>query len=80
MSMSKRSMTVVAVLGLVVAAAAVAATTASAQQSGDKRWLAVAPGRVEPPSGILKVAAPAMGIVSKVMVKVNDTEIGRAHV
>ena len=34
---------------------------------------AVAPGRVEPPSGIIKVAAPTIGIVSKVLVKVNDT-------
>ena len=41
----------------------------SAQQN-DKRWLAVAPGRVEPPSGIIKVAAPTIGIVSKVLVKV----------
>ena len=47
-------------------------TPADAQQN-DKRWLAVAPGRVEPPSGIIKVAAPTMGIVSKVLVKVNDT-------
>ena len=47
-------------------------TAAFAQQS-DKRWLAVAPGRVEPPSGIIKVAAPTIGIVSKVLVKVNDT-------
>ena len=45
---------------------------ARAQQT-DKRWLAVAPGRVEPPSGIVKVASPAIGIVSKVLVKVNDT-------
>jgi HlyD family secretion protein len=46
--------------------------TASAQQN-DRRWLAVAPGRVEPPSGIIKVAAPTIGIVSKVLVKINDT-------
>jgi HlyD family secretion protein len=84
MSMSKRNITAAAGLGLVVTAAAVGwiaqdgigvshmATAASAQQN-DKRWLAVAPGRVEPPSGIIKVAAPAMGIVSKVLVKVNDT-------
>ena len=49
------------------------ATTATAQQPSDKRWLAVAPGRVEPPSGMIKVAAPTIGIVSKVLVKVNDT-------
>lgn len=46
---------------------------ASAQQQGERRWLAVAAGRVEPPSGIIKVAAPTIGIVSKVLVKVNDT-------
>ena len=49
------------------------ATTAASAQQSDKRWLAVAPGRVEPPSGIIKVAAPTIGIVSKVLVKVNDT-------
>ena len=55
------------------AGTAVSATTAASAQQSDKRWLAVAPGRVEPPSGIIKVAAPAIGIVSKVLVKVNDT-------
>src|SRR5258705_4119304 len=84
MSTSKRNMAIATVLGLLTLAAAAAvmtqglfggpraATAASAQQS-DKRWLAVAPGRVEPPSGIIKVAAPTIGIVSKVLVKVNDT-------
>src|ERR1051325_4519024 len=50
---------------------------AQANQSNEKpaerRWLAVAPGRVEPPSGMIKVAAPTIGVVSKVLVKVNDT-------
>ncbi len=50
---------------------------AQANQANDKpaerRWLAVAPGRVEPPSGMIKVAAPAIGVVSKVLVRVNDT-------
>jgi HlyD family secretion protein len=84
MSMSKRN----AAIGIVLAflligalAAAIApgrngnspATMAASAQQNDKRWLAVAPGRVEPPSGIIKVAAPAMGIVGKVLVKVNDT-------
>jgi HlyD family secretion protein len=55
-----------------------AAATAEQQQpattgQGDKRWRAVAPGRVEPPSGIIKVAAPTIGVVSKVLVNVNDT-------
>src|SRR5690349_9092547 len=39
----------------------------------ERRWLAVAPGRVEPPSGMIKVAAPTMGVVSRVLIKVNDT-------
>jgi HlyD family secretion protein len=83
MSMSKRNTAIAIVLGLALVAAVIAviapgrdggspATAASAQQS-DKRWLAVAPGRVEPPSGIIKVAPATMGIVSKVLVKVNDT-------
>jgi HlyD family secretion protein len=45
----------------------------SNDKPAEKRWLAVAPGRVEPPSGMIKVAAPTMGVVSKVLVKVNDT-------
>ena len=49
------------------------ANTQTADKPADKRWLAVAPGRVEPPSGMIKVAAPTMGVVSKVLVKVNDT-------
>ena len=84
MSMSKRNMAIATVLGLLTLAAAAAvmtqglfggprATTAASAQQSDKRWLAVAPGRVEPPSGIIKVAAPTIGIVSKVLVKVNDT-------
>ena len=64
--MSKRNAAIGIVLSLLLTA------SASAQQN-DKRWLAVAPGKVEPPSGIIKVAAPAIGIVAKVMVKVNDT-------
>src|SRR5689334_505257 len=43
------------------------------KSSSERRWLAVAPGRIEPPSGLIKVAAPGIGIVSKVLVKVNDT-------
>lgn len=45
----------------------------ASNKPSERRWLAVAPGRVEPPSGMIKVAAPAVGIVSKVLVKVNDT-------
>src|SRR3954469_10705606 len=84
MSMSKRYIAVASGLGLLTLAAAAAVitqglyggpppTTAASAQQSEKPWLAVAPGRVEPPSGIIKVAAPAIGIVSKVLVKVNDT-------
>lgn len=84
MSMSKRNIAAAAGMGLLAVAAAAAwmgqaghgappVTTAASAQQSDKRWLAVAPGRVEPPSGIIKIAAPTIGIVSKVLVKVNDT-------
>src|SRR3954454_9716969 len=84
MSMSKRNAAVGAVLSLALIAGVIGviaplrdgvspATTAAFAQQSDKRWLAVAPGKVEPPSGIIKVAAPTIGIVSKVLVKVNDT-------
>lgn len=35
-------------------------------------WAAVAPGIVEPRSGQIKIAAPVIGRVSEVMVKIND--------
>lgn len=82
--MSKRNTAIAIVSGLVLIGGGIAAITphrdghasltmaAWAQQS-DKRWRAVAPGKVEPPSGIIKVAAPTIGIVSKVLVKVGDT-------
>src|SRR5262245_34844137 len=86
--MSKRGAAIAGVLCLVGIGAAIAVTspdkidlfrgmTGANAQTNDKpaerRWLAVAPGRVEPPSGMIKVAAPTMGVVSKVLVKVNDT-------
>jgi HlyD family secretion protein len=81
--MSKRNAAIVIVLGLVLIAGSIAviaphdgkspATMAALAQQNDKRWRAVAPGRVEPPSGIIKVAAPTIGIVSNVLVKVGDT-------
>lgn len=38
-----------------------------------KLWLAVAPGRVEPWSGEIRIGSPAIGRVAEVLVKVNDT-------
>jgi HlyD family secretion protein len=41
-------------------------------QPDDKRWVAVAPGRVEPWSGEIRLSAAAVGPVGEVMVKPND--------
>ena len=46
-----------------------AATTDAAEE---KRWLAVAPGRVEPLSGVIRVAVPVVGVIGEVLVKAND--------
>ncbi|MFC5325415.1 HlyD family secretion protein [Bradyrhizobium oligotrophicum] len=43
---------------------------ASAQ---DERWLAVAPGRVEPASGLIKLGTPVGGLIQEVLVKANET-------
>jgi HlyD family secretion protein len=42
------------------------------EAADDKRWQTVAPGRVEPASGEIKIAAPVMGVIAQVLVKVND--------
>src|SRR4029450_10872997 len=42
------------------------------EAADDKRWQTVAPGRVEPSSGEIKIAAPVMGVIAQVLVKVND--------
>ena len=48
----------------------------NAQSRGDNKdgqvWAAVAPGVVEPRSGQIKIAAPVVGRVSEVLVKIND--------
>jgi HlyD family secretion protein len=41
-------------------------------KDASKAWQAVAPGVVEPRSGQIKIAAPGIGRVSEVMVKIND--------
>jgi len=45
----------------------VAAQAAGNESADDKRWLAVAPGRVEPVSGPIKLVAPVMGVIDKVL-------------
>jgi len=42
------------------------------EAADDKRWQTVAPGRVEPASGEIKIAAALMGVIAEVLVKVND--------
>ena len=54
-------------------ATAKATDNAADKATGDKRWLAVAPGRVEPRSGMIKIASPAIGLIDRVLVKANDT-------
>ena len=82
--MSKRRTALVAVLGLIAVAGVVhgdcgngprqagQAWGMSADAPQDKRWQAVAPGRVEPCSGQIKVATAVVGVVDKVLVKAND--------
>jgi HlyD family secretion protein len=41
-------------------------------KDASQQWQAVAPGVVEPKSGQIKIAAPVIGRVSDVMVKIND--------
>jgi HlyD family secretion protein len=48
------------------------ARAARPEAADEKRWQAVAPGRVEPVSGTIKIAAPVMGVIAQVLVKVND--------
>jgi HlyD family secretion protein len=48
------------------------ARTATTDAAEEKRWLAVAPGRVEPLSGVIRVAVPVMGVIGDVLVKAGD--------
>lgn len=70
----------VGAIAVALALAALAARTgeqegaraARPEAAGEKRWQAVAPGRVEPVSGTIKIAAPVAGEIAQVLVKVND--------
>jgi HlyD family secretion protein len=63
-------------LGLAVLAARTgeqeSARAGRPEAADGKRWQTVAPGRVEPVSGTIKIAAPAMGVIAHVLVKVDD--------
>jgi HlyD family secretion protein len=82
--MLKRGTTIAALVTLLLAAVAAgflvvapfrAEEASSPAPSGapqQKRWTAVAPGRVEPLSRDIKIAAPVMGRIAEVLVKPND--------
>jgi HlyD family secretion protein len=65
-------------LGAVAASLAVSTSYMTAQSSKvdtdeDERWLVVAPGRVEPVSGEVRIHAAVAGIIGEVLVKANNT-------
>ena len=49
-----------------------ASSAARSDASAQKRWTAVAPGRVEPLSRDIKIASPVIGRIAEVLVKPND--------
>jgi HlyD family secretion protein len=82
MAASKRNVAAAAALGLLalLGLLAVLAPRMNAQESGrgkaetadDKRWQAVAPGRVEPASGEIRIIPQVIGVVDDLLVKAND--------
>ena len=48
------------------------AHAAKTDSQEDERWAVVAPGRVEPALGKIKIVAPVVGVVGEVLVKAND--------
>jgi HlyD family secretion protein len=77
---SKSKSAALRAVAVVFALAALAARTGAqdagrapqAEAADDKRWQTVAPGRVEPSSGAIKIASPVMDVIAQVLVKVND--------
>ena len=65
-----RTLSVVA--GFAAAAVLQAPISRAADPPDDRSWQAVAPGRVEPWSGEIKIAAPVVGRIGEVLVGVND--------
>lgn len=82
---SKRTSIVIAAVGLLGLAAVLAPSFApsgaqepprSGNDAADRKtWQAVAPGRVEPWSGEIKIGSPGIGRIGEVLVKVNDTVV-----
>lgn len=61
-----------ALIALMAVMASTASQAAGNESADDKSWLAVAPGRIEPVSGQIKLAAPVMGVIDKALVSAND--------
>lgn len=66
----RNALVAIAVLGTV--GGILLAAGSMTARSEEKRWQAVAPGRVEACSGQIKLGSAAAGIVDKVLVRVND--------
>jgi HlyD family secretion protein len=49
-----------------------AGAAARVESAEDKTWQAVAPGRIEPVSGEIKIAVPLAGLIKEVLVKAGD--------
>ena len=76
MAAVKRNRIVVVALGLTALVAALGPSlkmTRAEEALDRKTWQAVAPGRVEPWSGEIRIGSAAMGRVGEVLVKINDT-------
>lgn len=54
------------------AGAANPATSGADSTAAAPRWVAAAPGRVEPLGGLIRIGAPQVGRISEVLVSVND--------
>lgn len=61
-----------AILALAAGPAAIA-PAAHAANAQEERWLAVAPGRIEPASGLIKLGPPIVAPIQEVLVKPGDT-------
>jgi HlyD family secretion protein len=71
-TIARRAGTLCAVVGVAAATGLQASISRAADPPDDRSWQAVAPGRVEPWSGEIKIAAPVLGRIGEVLVAVND--------
>jgi HlyD family secretion protein len=65
----------IGILAAVIGSAFAETTSPQKPATDDKNWQAVAPGLVEPRSGEIKVTAPAISVISEVMVQSGDKVI-----